>query len=1468
MSQARALFAVAAVLAALAVAATAAEVPRRVIVQLEDPPAGLTRSDRSSSARAIQDRFLHTLKRDGLELSESLLERGARREARFTTVLNAVAVNVPAGTDDVGHVVERMRSLPGVVNAWPDSTYQESLFASGPLVGLPSAWTELLPQRAGQGMKVAVVDGGTNKDVPMMSGAGFSWPDDIPAPGRGETENCNAKLVVSRLYQNPLDPAADDDTHSWPGPRKSSHGVHTSSTAAGVPVTIETAEGPRNISGMAPYAWVMNYRVFYVNRAGATVARSVELLAALEDAVNDGAHVISNSWGDTAMQDSRGVISVFSQRATLERNVVFVYAAGNSGNYLTTMDHPETTSIRVAASSTAKSSWLGVSTQPAWQPLFPDIKSAKVGIQVATSATKGWITALAAPKTNSFACRPLEGNYSGRAVVVYRLVCPAQTKIDNAAAAGASMLIVINRDELILDNTFDDARGLAVVGVSNGAGNMLLGMMKTTPELPIRFEVTSGPSAGADVVADFSSRGPSTDMTLGPDVSAPGSQIVAQGYGTGSGAEAHFGFGPCSGTSMACPHVAGIAALIRQRHPEFTAAEVKSALMTTATTNVSANSARTVMASPFDTGAGRVDVARALDPALFLEPQALSFSVVEVNRTHALRLTMRAYRALSNVTLAFSSVAAPLYVNNSLAFSVSPSVVASVSAGQAVEFTVSFYGSENKDYVAYLRIASGGAEVGHAPVWARAVLPKAEDVFIVDMDGSSCYGLPDVVHVYQEALAAAGYTSRNYTFPRCVKGFSFPRELLLGSYGTVLVVTGSASYRNLPDLTLRYADMTALANQGTAFVTMGGLIPTLWGLLSGTEPTTLNTLCGAAFKSAKAVTQVLSHASAPAAFQGLDFQLPRSLSVVEFAVNPQDTPQDVPLLAAAGSAPSMAIGKAFVRQEVPGTTSFRSACAMSTLGLEDLPAERRTAFVRDLMSLLHPARPASYTVAGSGSDPVRAIDVEISDSKFAAAEVIVIWGDNGNTRISYPYGGEVSHAYIEVGIFVPVVMVRNTVGRIYALEHNVSFTIASLPSFVDPQAFQEPPVLSTSIAGEVVAVRVELPQLYPPRWDFAAWFHNPATDAFGPALAATSTATGFTATASSPLQSLMRSAYPRITESERQYSIEFSVLVSWSEAFPFAGKTVNRRSNATLSFAVVLQRQLSLSSTVSSLDPTLLWAYMERGAVALGADGTHPSVDFVMATSAIQSGFSVVEGSFVVAAVAGNVVNVSNPRLLETVSGVQKWRLHAELSGKMCTTTPADGFTLSYVLASGSAADARANGTIRASLGGLENWCKVNNTLSLDGEQRTYASAAADAVPTLRFFVGDTVHVRDTVFTDLSAGVTVLTVDVAGKAVKSGGSVNVYPGTAPGLEFALESCPAGTTGKTVCYRFRLDGGSIAPGQALTISTSVSTSVAKRSAQTGEYGSSIIVGAEGAASASAHAVPTVLAAAAVALLALL
>src|SRR5690606_31746218 len=131
--------------------------------------------------------------------------------------------------------------------------------------------------------------------------------------------------------------------------------------------------------------------------------------------------------------------------------------------------------------------------------------------------------------------------------------------------------------------------------------------------------LTVGAVDKSDELAGFSSRGPRIDGALKPDLTAPGVQIVAANSSTGFLGQPGEPYLTLDGTSMATPHVAGAAAILRQQHPDWSPARVKAALMGSAAPHPAL--------SPYAQGAGRLDVARAIDQTVAADPPSVSFDL-------------------------------------------------------------------------------------------------------------------------------------------------------------------------------------------------------------------------------------------------------------------------------------------------------------------------------------------------------------------------------------------------------------------------------------------------------------------------------------------------------------------------------------------------------------------------------------------------------------------------------------------------------------------------------------------------------------------------------------------------------------------------------------------------------------------------------------------------------------------------
>lgn len=196
---------------------------------------------------------------------------------------------------------------------------------------------------------------------------------------------------------------------------------------------------------------------------------------------------------------------------------------------------------------------------------------------------------------------------------------------------------------MILSNTASDGEGviadahlLPAAAVGSAGGDSIRRYIQSTknPTAAIAFNGTQLGVKPAPVVASFSSRGPSftTPEILKPDIIAPGVNILAA-WTDAAGPTGlpidprRTEFNIISGTSMSCPHVSGVAALLKGAHPDWSPAAIRSALMTTAYTydnmdkheGSMADEATGHASTPFDFGAGHVDPQRAMDPGLIYD---------------------------------------------------------------------------------------------------------------------------------------------------------------------------------------------------------------------------------------------------------------------------------------------------------------------------------------------------------------------------------------------------------------------------------------------------------------------------------------------------------------------------------------------------------------------------------------------------------------------------------------------------------------------------------------------------------------------------------------------------------------------------------------------------------------------------------------------------------------------------------
>ncbi len=273
--------------------------PRRLL--LSTPASRLYLSRLDSAQRALQARI------------RTAVPRAAIRW-RYGIVLDGFAVVLPQA--ELG----RLPQVPGVAKVWPTVAYHALLDRTPQLIGAPSVWGPTLAT-AGQGMKIAIVDDGIDQTHPFFDPAGYAYPPGFPKGQRGYT---TPKVIAARAFPPPNSSYANAALPF--DPNESEHGIHVAGIAAGNYATT-TRTGLR-ISGIAPRAYLGNYKALTTPSPVGINGNAPELAAAIEAALRDGMDVINFSIGETEIEPSRDLV-VTALNAAADAGVVSTVAAGN-----------------------------------------------------------------------------------------------------------------------------------------------------------------------------------------------------------------------------------------------------------------------------------------------------------------------------------------------------------------------------------------------------------------------------------------------------------------------------------------------------------------------------------------------------------------------------------------------------------------------------------------------------------------------------------------------------------------------------------------------------------------------------------------------------------------------------------------------------------------------------------------------------------------------------------------------------------------------------------------------------------------------------------------------------------------------------------------------------------------------------------------------------------------------------------
>ncbi|TYI39758.1 hypothetical protein ES332_A02G116200v1 [Gossypium tomentosum] len=505
---------------------------------------------------------------------------------------------------------KEIEAFPGVVQVIPNQVHKFHTTRSWDFMGLNDhSTTNLLTKsNMGEGIIIGVIDSGVWPESESFNDRGMNL---IPSHWKGicqegqlfNSSNCNKKLIGARWFvkgildqnQTPINISNGKDILS--ARDSSGHGTHTASIAAGNFVVNANYEGLAAglARGGAPRAHLAVYKVCWsFGHGGCTDA---DLLKAFDKAIQDGVDILSVSIGLSiplfSYADQRNSIAIGSFHATA-KGITVACSAGNDGPTAMTGQSVDT----------------------------------RMHNHGFTGITFSDRIALNDSDDSALGCK--RGSLNATLAAGQIILCFSQSSTQNifsaaisvAEAGGVGLIFAQYRSDGL-----ESCHYIPCIKVDYEVGTQILSYIRKAryPIAKLGIPKTIIGKWVSPKVADFSGRGPSSisPIVLKPDIAAPGVDIIAAYIPFG--AKKSSGFALLSGTSMSCPHIAGITALIKSVHKNWSPAAIRSALVTTASqkgtdrSNIAEEGSTPKVADPFDIGGGVVNPNRAIDPGLIYD---------------------------------------------------------------------------------------------------------------------------------------------------------------------------------------------------------------------------------------------------------------------------------------------------------------------------------------------------------------------------------------------------------------------------------------------------------------------------------------------------------------------------------------------------------------------------------------------------------------------------------------------------------------------------------------------------------------------------------------------------------------------------------------------------------------------------------------------------------------------------------
>lgn len=555
-----------------------------------------------------------------LQQAKALLKREIKPKHEYFFALNGMAIEVTRAE------AARLAKLSGVKSVSRDYLMYKQTDRGPGMIGADQVWSGTFnsTEARGEGVVVGIIDTGIHHDHPSFSGTvdadGYVHTNPLGSNNYlgqcvSQPSLCNSKLIGSYNFVEGNSNPEDED----------GHGTHVASTAAGNLLQFDIGNGETyDLSGVAPRANIISYKI---SDASGTSTGSATI-AAIEQAIEDGVDIINFSFGFSGDLSPWEFSIGTSYLAARDAGIAVFTSAGNSGPDAATMSLPANAPwlTSVAATTHDRGNYPTKRlTSMSGGVLPPPSEITGRSMSGSISAAIVYAGNFDNGTSNPEQClEPFpENTFSGQIVVCDRGEIARVLKAKNVAAGGAGGFVLANVSGGST-NLADDLFVIPGIHIDADDGDALRSWLASGADHSATITGTDGGvstnSAAADIVASFSSRGPNLtpESVLSPSLAAPGELILAADLDP-----VDYGFK--SGTSMASPHAAGAGALLVQLHPDWTPAQIHSALTTTGAIDLVKENG-TTPADAFDIGGGRIDTPRALDTALFVTETTENFN--------------------------------------------------------------------------------------------------------------------------------------------------------------------------------------------------------------------------------------------------------------------------------------------------------------------------------------------------------------------------------------------------------------------------------------------------------------------------------------------------------------------------------------------------------------------------------------------------------------------------------------------------------------------------------------------------------------------------------------------------------------------------------------------------------------------------------------------------------------------------